>query len=136
VSRTATVDVDAYLRRIGLEDATAALDSSAATLARLHRAHVAAIPYENRDPLRDVPVALELGALQDKLVTRLPVVANSVAERRTLLTEAGGALVLSELTATGARTQPVAPDQVGAVLAGRFGLDGWRWGPPGRPTPA
>ena len=280
MSGTADVNVDAYLRRIGLGDGTAPLDASAAALARLHRAHVATIPFENLDPLRGVPVSLELGPLQDKLVTRrrggycfeqntllgavarelgfivtpmlgrvgprtnpergrthlllnirdrdgmqwhadvgfgvsahagtppeplpfagadeslrdgwryrierhgdelvlttasaggpwgdmysfvpepvaqidiemgnwwsctqpnrarftrLLVVASTVMGRRTLLTDADGALVLGELTPTAARTQPLAPDTVGAVLADRFGLDGWRWGPAGRPIPA
>jgi N-hydroxyarylamine O-acetyltransferase len=55
-------DLDAYLGRIGLEDAH--------SLAVVHRAHVAAIPFENLDPHRGIPVALEPDALFDKLVTR------------------------------------------------------------------
>jgi N-hydroxyarylamine O-acetyltransferase len=43
------LDLDAYLRRIGY---TGPLDSSAATLAALHRAHLAAIRFENLDIMR------------------------------------------------------------------------------------
>jgi N-hydroxyarylamine O-acetyltransferase len=53
-------DLDAYLARIGL--------SGRPTVAELHRAHVVAIPFENLDPLRGVPVSLELSDLQRKLV--------------------------------------------------------------------
>jgi N-hydroxyarylamine O-acetyltransferase len=54
-------DLDAYLDRIGL--------SGRPTVAEVHRAHVASIPFENLDPRRGVPVSLELGAVQRKLVT-------------------------------------------------------------------
>ncbi len=53
-------DLDAYLERIGL--------SGRADLAELHRAHVASIPFENLDPYGGLPVSLELGDLQRKLV--------------------------------------------------------------------
>ena len=36
----------------------------------LHRAHVAAIPFEGLDPLRGQPVSLQLADLQDKLIAR------------------------------------------------------------------
>ncbi|HEY5429656.1 MAG TPA: arylamine N-acetyltransferase [Solirubrobacteraceae bacterium] len=58
----ATFDLDAYLERIGV--------SGRPSLAALHRAHVASIPFENLDPHRGVPISLELGALQRKLVTQ------------------------------------------------------------------
>ena len=54
------LDLDAYLARIAL--------SGRPDLAELHRAHVAAIPFENLDPRRGVPVSLEPGDLQQKLV--------------------------------------------------------------------
>jgi N-hydroxyarylamine O-acetyltransferase len=54
------LDLDAYLARIGLEGRPG--------LPELHRAHVAAIPFENLDPRRGVPVSLELEDLQRKLV--------------------------------------------------------------------
>jgi N-hydroxyarylamine O-acetyltransferase len=54
------LDLDAYLTRIGL--------TGRPDLAELHRAHVAAIPFENLDPRRGVPVSLEPEDLQQKLV--------------------------------------------------------------------
>jgi N-hydroxyarylamine O-acetyltransferase len=57
-----TFDLDAYLARIGLR----ATDEPG--LQELHRAHVTAIPFENLDPQRGVPVSLELDALQRKLI--------------------------------------------------------------------
>jgi N-hydroxyarylamine O-acetyltransferase len=55
------VDLDAYLERIGL--------SGRPGLAEVHRAHVTAIPFENLDPRRGIPVSLEPDALERKLVT-------------------------------------------------------------------
>jgi N-hydroxyarylamine O-acetyltransferase len=53
-------DLDAYLARIGL--------SGRPTVAELHHAHVVAIPFENLDPARGVPVSLALSDLERKLV--------------------------------------------------------------------
>jgi N-hydroxyarylamine O-acetyltransferase len=53
-------DLSAYLERVGLTDRPG--------LAELHRAHLAAIPFENLDPHRGVPVSLALDHLQRKLV--------------------------------------------------------------------
>jgi N-hydroxyarylamine O-acetyltransferase len=53
-------DLDRYLKRIGL--------SGPPTLAEVHRAHVTAIPFENLDPYRGVPVSLALDDLARKLV--------------------------------------------------------------------
>jgi N-hydroxyarylamine O-acetyltransferase len=53
--------LDAYLKRIGC--------SARPGLAEMHRAHVVAIPFENLDPRRGVPVSLALEDLQRKLVT-------------------------------------------------------------------
>jgi N-hydroxyarylamine O-acetyltransferase len=55
-------DLDAYLQRVGL--------SGRPRVAELHRAHLAAIPFENLDPHRGVPVSLGLEDLQRKLVAR------------------------------------------------------------------
>ncbi len=55
--------LDAYLERIGLADRPRLPD-----LAEVHRAHVVAIPFENLDPHRGVPVSLEAEALVGKLV--------------------------------------------------------------------
>ena len=55
-------DLDTYLERIGLQGRP--------TLRQLHRAHVSAIPFENLDPRRGLPVSLEIDAIQDKLVNQ------------------------------------------------------------------
>ena len=55
------LDFDAYAERIGV--------GGNSSLADLHRAHVMAIPFENLDPHRGVPIALEPEALEHKLVT-------------------------------------------------------------------
>jgi N-hydroxyarylamine O-acetyltransferase len=57
-----TLDLDAYLERIGV--------TGRPSLAALHRAHVASIPFENLDPHRGVPVSLKLAAIERKLVTQ------------------------------------------------------------------
>ncbi|MBA3809424.1 MAG: arylamine N-acetyltransferase [Solirubrobacterales bacterium] len=53
-------ELDAYLARIGL--------SGRPGVRELHRAHTAAIPFENLDPQRGVVVSLALEDLQRKLV--------------------------------------------------------------------
>jgi N-hydroxyarylamine O-acetyltransferase len=47
VARVTSIDLPAYLRRLGLDDAGPVPAPSADWLARLHRAHVARVPYEN-----------------------------------------------------------------------------------------
>jgi len=59
------LDLDAYFERIGWSGATV---PDFETLARLVRAHMAAIPFENLDVLLGRPVRLDLGAVQAKLV--------------------------------------------------------------------
>jgi N-hydroxyarylamine O-acetyltransferase len=54
------IDFDAYVRRVGVR--------ATPTVTELHRAHVFAIPFENLDPQRGVPVSLEPEALERKLV--------------------------------------------------------------------
>ncbi|HWD55792.1 MAG TPA: arylamine N-acetyltransferase [Acidimicrobiales bacterium] len=54
----------AYLDRIGLAG------SPAPGLAEIHRAHATTIPFENFDPHAGIPVSLDLGHLEDKMVTR------------------------------------------------------------------
>jgi N-hydroxyarylamine O-acetyltransferase len=53
----------AYLKRIGLGDR-----AHPPRLAEVHRAHVTAIPFENLDPHRGVPVSLAPEALVGKLI--------------------------------------------------------------------
>jgi N-hydroxyarylamine O-acetyltransferase len=54
-------DLDAYLERIGC--------LGRPSLADVHRAHLTAIPFENLDPHRGVPISLDTGDLQRKLVS-------------------------------------------------------------------
>src|SRR5262245_53274238 len=60
-------DLDAYLQRIGYAGPRT---TSLETLTGVHRAHVGAIAFENLDPLLGRPLALDLAALQHKLVTQ------------------------------------------------------------------
>jgi N-hydroxyarylamine O-acetyltransferase len=64
---TELVDIDAYLDRVGL---VGPLDPSVHTLRRLHRAHLAAITFENLDAAMGREIALDLTSLQDKLIRR------------------------------------------------------------------
>jgi N-hydroxyarylamine O-acetyltransferase len=59
------LDLDAYLRRIGYDGP---LDRSHATLAALHRAHLAAIPFENLDLMLGRGVRVDFDSIQAKLV--------------------------------------------------------------------
>ncbi len=54
------INFDAYARRIGV--------GTNPSVTELHRAHVVAIPFENLDPHRGVPVSLEPDQLERKLV--------------------------------------------------------------------
>jgi N-hydroxyarylamine O-acetyltransferase len=56
------LDFDAYLQRIGLDEA----DSP--TWQAIHRAHATSIPFENLDPHQGIPVALEQRELERKMV--------------------------------------------------------------------
>lgn len=61
------IDLDAYFARIGhAGDRSPTL----ATLRALHRAHPAAIAFENLDPFMGRPVPLDPASLMDKLVRR------------------------------------------------------------------
>lgn len=62
-----SLDLDAYLARIGHAGSVAPV---LMTLRALHARHAAAIPFENLSPLLGEPVKLDLGSLQEKLVTR------------------------------------------------------------------
>jgi N-hydroxyarylamine O-acetyltransferase len=60
-----TFDLDAYLDRIGFRGpCSATID----TLEAVHALHPAAIPFENLNPLLGWPVALDVEALQAKMV--------------------------------------------------------------------
>jgi N-hydroxyarylamine O-acetyltransferase len=60
-------DLDAYFRRIGY-GGPARPDLE--TLSAIHARHVAAIPFENLDPLTGRPVVLDIAAVQAKLIQR------------------------------------------------------------------
>lgn len=59
------LDLDAYLGRIGY---TGPAEASGKTLAALHRAHLAAIPFENLDIMLGRGVRVDLESIQAKLV--------------------------------------------------------------------
>ena len=61
------MDIEAYLRRIGF---SGALRTDLDTLARLHRAHLRAVPYENLDVQLGRKVTIELAPIYDKIVQR------------------------------------------------------------------
>ncbi len=64
----AELDIDAYLRRLGLADDPTLRTPSLEPLSRLHEAHVAAIPFENLDVLLGRRIRLDLASVQAKLV--------------------------------------------------------------------
>jgi len=59
------IDLPAYLHRVGY---AADLRTDLCTLRGLAAHHAAAIPFENLDPWSGVPVRLDLGAIEEKLV--------------------------------------------------------------------
>ncbi|WP_300609018.1 arylamine N-acetyltransferase [Trebonia sp.] len=59
------LDLDGYLARIGY---TGPGEPSESTLAALHRAHLASIPFENLDIMLGRPVVVDLESIQAKLV--------------------------------------------------------------------
>ncbi|HET6554802.1 MAG TPA: arylamine N-acetyltransferase, partial [Dyella sp.] len=62
---THVIDLNAYLHRIGYDGP---LTATLETLRAVTTAHVAAIPFENLDPLLRVPVSLDIEAIERKLV--------------------------------------------------------------------
>src|SRR5580704_18152588 len=60
-----TVDLDAYLARIGYDGPR---EATLPVLCALHALHPAAIAFENLDPVLGRPVSLDLDALQSKLL--------------------------------------------------------------------
>jgi N-hydroxyarylamine O-acetyltransferase len=96
--------LEPYLERVGVHGTP--------TLAQLHRAHVVAIPFENLDPHRGVPVSLELDALERKLI----------AQRRGGYCFENNLLLAAALRALGAEVEPM----LARVRVGR---------PPGVPRP-
>jgi N-hydroxyarylamine O-acetyltransferase len=60
------LDLDTYLRRIGYDGE---LQPTKRVLDLLHLAHVTHIPFENLDVMLKRPIRLDIGSLQEKLVT-------------------------------------------------------------------
>jgi N-hydroxyarylamine O-acetyltransferase len=65
--QTGDLDLPAYLSRINYDGDLA---PAGHTLAALHRAHVAAIPFENADIMLGRGIAVDLPSIQDKLARR------------------------------------------------------------------
>lgn len=63
--RVGLLDLDGYLARVGFSGEA---EPTGATLAALHRAHVAAIPFENLDVFLGRGIRVDLGSVQAKLV--------------------------------------------------------------------
>jgi N-hydroxyarylamine O-acetyltransferase len=103
------IDLDAYFTRIGY---TGSREPTLATLNAISAAHVETIPFENIDVLRGVPIDLEVGALEQKLVFARR--GGYCFEQNTLFLE-----VLAQL---GFRVQPISARV--------------RWGRPREYTPA
>lgn len=61
----ASIDLDAYLQRIGVRTPVA---PDLQTLRTIIAAHVATIPFENLDPFLGVPPSLDIASVQRKLV--------------------------------------------------------------------
>jgi N-hydroxyarylamine O-acetyltransferase len=83
------LDLDGYLARLGL--------SGRPSVAELHLAHVVGIPFENLDPLRGVPISLDLADIERKLV----------AERRGGYCFEHNLLFAAALRALGVEAEPV-----------------------------
>jgi N-hydroxyarylamine O-acetyltransferase len=64
---TDRLDLDSYLTRIGHGGD---LTPSASTLGALHRAHLAAVPFENLDIVLGRGIAVDFAGVQNKLVSR------------------------------------------------------------------
>ena len=58
-------NLDAYLKRINYAGSIA---PTLETLEMVHRLHVATIPFENLNPLMELPVRLQLSDLEQKLL--------------------------------------------------------------------
>ena len=66
---TDEANLDAYLRRINYAGSIA---PTLETLQAIHRLHPTAIPFENLDPLMELPVRLQLSDIEQKLLRRAP----------------------------------------------------------------
>ena len=101
------MDIDAYLGRIGL---TGRPPPTLEGLKALHRAHLAAIPYENFDVQLGRPVTIAVPAIYDKIVGRRR--GGWCYEMNGLFGWALGELGFKVTRATGAVMRAVAGDAV------------------------
>lgn len=95
------LDLDAYLARVGLRGRP--------SLVQTHRAHATAIPFENLDPRRGVPVSLAPEDLERKLV----------AQRRGGYCFEQNLLLKAALEALGARVEMLLARVRAGATAGR-----------------
>jgi N-hydroxyarylamine O-acetyltransferase len=113
------MEIDAYLRRIGLAERPSA---TLAGLAAVHRAHLLAVPYENFDVQLGRPVTTAIPAIYDKIVTRRR--GGWCYEMNGILGWALGVLGFRVTRATGAVMRAAAGDAVvGNHLVLRVELD-------------
>lgn len=113
------MEIDAYLRRIGLAERPSA---TLAGLAAVHRAHLLAVPYENFDVQLGRPVTTAIPAIYDKIVTQRR--GGWCYEMNGILGWALGELGFRVTRATGAVMRAAAGDAVvGNHLVLRVELD-------------
>ncbi|WP_433341379.1 arylamine N-acetyltransferase family protein [Streptomyces sp. CA-253872] len=103
-------DLPGYLDRVGIGATPSAPPPTLATLRTVQRAQLLAVPFENLDPVRGIVPALDLPALEDKLLRR---------RRGGYCFELNG-LLSAALTALGFTVRPLA----GRVVLG-VGNEGW-----------
>jgi N-hydroxyarylamine O-acetyltransferase len=117
---TERLDLDAYLERVAYGGALA---SDADTLAGLHRAHAATIPFENLDIALGRSIELDLDSVQDKLVRRL---RGGYCFEHNLLFAAVLERLGYAVTRLAARVQPARPGPRSHMLL-RVVADGRPW---------
>jgi len=117
---TERLDLDAYLGRIAYPGPLA---SDADTLRGLHRAHAAAIPFENLDIVLGRTIELDLDSVQDKLVRRL---RGGYCFEHNLLFAAVLERLGYAVTRLAARVQPAGPGRRTHMLL-RVVADGRPW---------
>ena len=117
------MDLDAYLRRIGLQGP---LPPTLDTLQAVHRAQAFAVPYEAMDVFAGRAVSTDLGAIQDKIIRRGR--GGWCYEQNGLLIWALWALGFTVLPAVAAAYQgSPGPDIMGNHVVGLVTLQGQTW---------
>jgi arylamine N-acetyltransferase len=105
------LDLDAYLRRVAYDGDTA---PTVRTLAALHRAHLAAIPFANVDVVLGRGIAVDIESVQGKLVVvrKDEEKIESLIERRLTVARPDGT----------EDERDVASDELADLLRGMFGI--------------